>query len=214
MKLISYYSSLPNTLKSKNILLKLQIAICRKFAAVNKTILPKLFPGFCNDTLPSVLSSLISENDDEKYDEIIEKSPIKYLPTLKNVIKKYENDKMLMILTYDFESSLDKNAHYLKNTTIKNLDEFNKADEFDTFIRKHFKKSKIEEKKDDYKEPIEEEKKIEMKELIKTDSLIRRWWNYIKWSIIIDEKFSINYKKEYQNIPHKLKMKIKIQCKK
>eukprot|EP01084_Bolivina_argentea_P251163 421142_1 len=38
------------------------------------------------------------------------KSPIKYLPTFENIIKKYkyDNKKMLMILTYDFESSLPK----------------------------------------------------------------------------------------------------------
>merc|ERR1712154_725291 len=76
------------------------------------------------------------------------KSPVEFLPTLQDTMKKYENDqeKMLMILTYDFESSLPKNAEYLSNVTLKNLDEFNKADEFDTFIRKHFRSS-IETKK-------------------------------------------------------------------
>merc|ERR1712154_283738 len=86
-------------------------------------------------------------------------------------------DKMLMILTYDFESSLPKNADFLSGVTLKNLDEFNKADEFDTFIRKHFaskqskknKKNKVEEMKektDETKEEkndeIKEEKKDEM----------------------------------------------------
>merc|ERR1712130_129360 len=180
-QLISYYSSLPYLIKT-DVLPKLEIAICSKFAAQNKKVLNTLFPGFCNDTLPSVLSSIINtstmpQNDDEHKNEsdnkmieesvssllnvalpesVIEatvktkKSPIEYLPTLQDTISKYQNlkDKMLMILTYDFESSLPKNADFLANTTLKNLDEFNKADEFDTFIRKHFAaKSKKKQKK-------------------------------------------------------------------
>ena len=71
------------------------------------------------------------------------KSPIEYLPTLQDTIQKFENEeeKMLMVLTYDFESSLPRHAPYLANTTLKNLDEFNKADDFDTFIRRHFRSS-------------------------------------------------------------------------
>ena len=52
---------------------------------------------------------------------------------LEDTISKYgnEKDRMLMILTYNLESGL-------QGTTIKNLDEFNKAEDFDSFIRKHF----------------------------------------------------------------------------
>merc|ERR1712039_1052207 len=92
------------------------------------------------------------------------KSPIEYLPTLQDTILKYTHlkDKMLMILTYDFESSLPKNADFLKNTTLRNLDEFNKADDFDTFIRKHFT-VKSKKKQDREQEQKEEEKDDELK---------------------------------------------------
>ena len=57
-QLISYLSSLPFALRT-DVLPKLEIAVCSKFAAQNKKVLNKLFPGFCNDTLPSVLSALV-----------------------------------------------------------------------------------------------------------------------------------------------------------
>merc|ERR1712154_404919 len=79
-----------------------------------------------------------------------------------DTISKYKHlkDKMLMILTYDFESSLPKNADFLANTTLKNLDEFNKADEFDTFIRKHFAaKSKKKKQKEEESKNVQQEEK-------------------------------------------------------
>merc|ERR1712154_110901 len=98
-----------------------------------------------------------------------------------DTISKYKHlkDKMLMILTYDFESSLPKNAVFLANTTLKNLDEFNKADEFDTFIRKHFaakskkkKQQKEEEEKneasnDEKAKEVEKEKEKNEEEMMK-----------------------------------------------
>ena len=46
------------------------------------------------------------------------KVPVDYLPTLEDNISKYGNEKhrMLMILTYDFESSLPKNASFLQGS--------------------------------------------------------------------------------------------------
>ena len=62
-QLISYLSSLPFRLRT-DLLPKLEIAVCSKFAAQNKKVLNNLFPGFCNDTLPSVLSALIGGTTD------------------------------------------------------------------------------------------------------------------------------------------------------
>ena len=69
-----------------------------------------------------------------------QKASVDYSPTLEDTILKYdsEKDRMLIILTYDFESSFPKNASFLQGTTIKILDELNRPEDFDSFIREHF----------------------------------------------------------------------------
>eukprot|EP01083_Nonionella_stella_P155899 504279_1 len=62
---------------------------------------------------------------------------IKCIPTLETIIHKHHRmvHKLLIILTFDFESKLHRNAQYLiQGTIIKKMTEFSNADEFEQYI--------------------------------------------------------------------------------
>eukprot|EP01083_Nonionella_stella_P181847 652682_1 len=201
-QLISYYSSLSDSLNMK-LLNNLKERIYSIYHLTNRSEFKLVFPGFCRDTLPSIVLNVYKQHHSDSYlnDDILskktsshdflamsskdlleqekqynqdilssksisnimdeccvhlldvtlpqaliqttiasKKAPIKYLPTLEQIISNHHqdtaNNKLLMILTFDFQSKLNKTAPFLHNnqTIIRRMTQFGKSDEFETFI--------------------------------------------------------------------------------
>eukprot|EP01083_Nonionella_stella_P086036 238760_1 len=81
----------------------------------------------------ALIESTIKHRDDDKT------CFIKHIPTLQQLMEKHMASvhKILIILTFDFESKLQRNSEYLEQTTIQNMDQFAKADEFERYIDDH-----------------------------------------------------------------------------
>lgn len=72
-------------------------------------------------------------------------SPIKEIPTFKQIIELNKNiNKILIIITSDFKHELPKKSLYLKNSLIKNITDFQRSDEFELFVTNFFKNCKKE----------------------------------------------------------------------
>jgi len=65
------------------------------------------------------------------------------IPTLKSIMTNNKfnyNDKLLIILTFDFESKLQNNMEWLNNNTIvKSMRDFSKAEQFESYIEYYLK---------------------------------------------------------------------------